>query len=356
MNCRTGALGKTVYSCRTCDHKHTIYRSCKNRFCPTCQTLETYNWADRILNNLLDIKHHHIVFTLPKPIRNIQKRNAKIVLNTFFDAANQTLKEWFAVKHNCIPGIVAVLHTAGSDLKHHPHIHMIVSAGGLNCNDLSVQELQSEFLTRQRFIANKFKRIFSKKISSLHPKLNLGSSLSKPSNFKAFLNKINKKQWIVSIQKPLDNLEHIVKYVGRYSKRTCISEYAISSIENQFITLRFKDYKNTPRGQKPKYAFRKLHYTKFLDLLLQHVPEKGFRMVRYAGAYNSVYKKYIPQYSKTTAEDIINDNVQWDEFPHIRKLDIENGKDDPLVCPNCKTLMIDKIVIFNRNPIRLYDP
>jgi len=356
INCRTAVLGKTVYSCNTCDYKHFIYRSCKNRFCPTCGILETFKWADRILNNLLPIKHHHIVFTLPKPIRNIQKRNAKLILNLFFEASTQALKEWFAFKHNIIPGIVAVLHTAGSDLKHHPHIHMIVSAGGLNAKDLSIQELQAEFLTRQRFLANKFKKIFNDKLIANHKLIKLGPTLSKSTEFKSFINKINQKQWIVSIQKPLEDLNQIVNYVGRYSKRTCVSEYNITNINGDLITFKFKDYKNTPRGQKPKFAFKTIHFTKFLDLLLQHVPQRKFRMVRYAGAYNSCYKKYIPKKDPITAEEIIYPNQDWSDFPNIRKLDILNGKPDPLQCPNCKTIMTEYIIIFNKNPVRLYDP
>lgn len=355
INCRTAVLGKTVYSCKTCDHKHHIYRSCKNRFCPTCGILETYNWADRILNNLLPIKHHHIVFTLPKPIRNIQKRNHILILNLFFEAATQAIKEWFAFKHNIIPGIVAVLHTAGSDLKHHPHIHMIVSAGGLNAKNLQIQELKSDFLTRQRFLANKFKVIFNQKLITNLKNIKLGPTLSQPIHFKKFLNNINQKQWIISIQKPLKDLNHIVNYVGRYSKRTCISEYNIVNIKNDFITFKFKDYKNTPRGQKPNIALRTLHFTKFLDLLLQHVPHKKFRMVRYAGAYNSCYKKYIPSKNPITPEDIINDNVQWEEFYNIRKLDKINGKPDPLLCPNCKIIMTEYVILFNKNPVRIYD-
>lgn len=355
INCRTAVLGKTVYSCNSCDHKHHIYRSCKNRFCPTCGILETFNWADRILNNLLPIKHHHIVFTLPKPIRNIQKRNCKLILNLFFEAATQALKEWFAFKHNVIPGIVAVLHTAGSDLKHHPHIHMIVSAGGLNAKNLSIQQLNSDFLTRQRFLANKFKKIFNAKLIANHHKIKLGPTLSKHTEFKAFINKIKQKQWIVSIQKPLEDLKQIVNYVGRYSKRTCISEYNITNISGELITFKFKDYKNTPRGEKPKSAFRTVHFTKFLDLLLQHVPLKKFRMVRYSGAYNSCYKKYIPQKYPITAEEIVNSENEWTEFYNIRKLDIINGKPDPLQCPKCKTLMTEFQIIFNKNPVRIND-
>jgi len=302
------------------------------------------------LANLLNVKHHHVVFTLPKPLRHIRNRNSKIILDLLFNASAQALKEWFLKRHNIIPGIVSILHTAGSDLKDHPHIHMIVTAGGLSNEDFSVAKLNSEFLTRQRFLANKFKTIFSKSLLDLYnlKKLNLHKSkIEDPIKFKQFINNIKQKQWIVSIQKPLEDLNQIVGYVGRYTKRTCISEYKISSIKGQFISFQFNDYKNTPRGQKPIVATKTMHYVQFLDQLLFHVPDKSFRMVRYFGAYNSNYKKYLPlNEAKIQFEKTHTDESFWSDFAAVRLLDIQNGKPDPLLCPQCKTYLTDHEVFF----------
>lgn len=226
---------------------------------------------------------------------------------------------------------------------------MIVSAGGIDAELFSIRKLDSDFLTRQRFLANKFKVIFSKKLIQLFEsaKLNLTKSkLNDPVKFKQFINKINQKQWIVSIQKPLEDLEQIVGYVGRYSKRTCLSEYKIVSIKNQYITFKFNDYKNTPRGEKPRVAFKTLHFVQFLDQLLFHVPDKSFRMVRYFGAYNSNYKKHIPSKSTTTQINSELEDNEWTEFSTVRNLDIQNGKPDPLLCPNCQTLMTENEICF----------
>lgn len=290
-----------------------------------------------------------MVFTLPKPLRHIRNRNSKLILDLLFNASAQALKEWFFKRHNIIPGIVSILHTAGSDLKDHPHIHMIVSAGGIDAEHFTITKLQSDYLTRQRFLADKFKIIFSNKLIQLfeNGELNLTKSkLNDPIKFKQFINKINQKQWIVSIQKPLEDLEQIVGYVGRYSKRTCLSEYKIANINNEFITYKFNDYKNTPRGKKPRVAFKTLHFIQFLDQLLFHVPDKSFRMVRYFGAYNSNYKKHIPSNSTIPQINSELDPNDWTEFSTVRKLDIQNGKPDPLLCPKCQTLMTENEICF----------
>lgn len=287
--------------------------------------------------------------TLPKPLRHLCKQNQDLLLNILFKESASVIQNWFDKKHNLKPGIVSVLHTAGSDLKFHPHVHMIVSGGGLTLDNKNQRKLKNDFLTRQRFLADKFKKAFIKRLLAHQANGDLILPKKYKDNqykFQAWLNNLNEKQWIVSIQKPLDDLKQIVGYVGRYTKRACISEYKIKQVSNENIAFTFNDYKNTPRNAKPLKATRILKPTQFLDQLLRHVPNKGFKMVRYFGAYNSYYKKFIPS---TKIEINKDDNVEldhnWGEFEEIRKLDIQNGKSDPLICPSCKvTLVFNKIV------------
>lgn len=278
--------------------------------------------------------------TLPKPLRYICKLNQKLIYNLLFELSSNILQQWFIKKHRCIPGIVSVLHTSGSDLKDHPHVHMIVSAGGLDINNYEVKTLKSYFLTRQRFLADKLKKAFVKKLTRLHAqkKLKLPQTWKKDKQqFVKWLSSINQKQWIVSIQKPLEDISQIIGYVGRYTKRACISEYKIESIENDFISFKFNDYKNTPRGEAPYQSIKKLHFIDFFDQLLQHVPDKRFRMVRYFGAYTSHYKKHLPVLNLPTKEvQDIELEHSWGEFEELRKNDLAVGKPDPLTCPHCK--------------------
>jgi len=315
---------------------------------------DTYKWADQTLNNLLDIKHHHIVMTLPKPLRHICNLNQSLIYNLLFKLSSKTLQDWFLHKHNIIPGIVSVLHTAGSDLKHHPHVHMIVSAGGLDSLSLKHKKLKGYFLTRQRFLANKLREAFIDQLTRLHKnnKLILPAKWN-DSNFKfnLWLKDISDKQWIVSIQKPLNDLNQIVGYVGRYTKRACISEYKILSIDNDYISFKFNDYKNTTRGQAPLQSIRKLHFNKFFDLLLQHVPDKNFRMVRYYGCYASNYKKHLPRHNIQSQNiDHIQIDHSWGEYEELRKKDIINGKPDPLNCPNCNAQLDFDKMYFHQTP------
>lgn len=288
--------------------------------------------------------------TLPKPLRHICNLNQKIIYNLLFELSAKILQDWFTHKHRCIPGIVSVLHTSGSDLKNHPHVHMIVSAGGLHIKDFKVKTLKSYFLTRQRFLADKLRKAFVNKLSKLNRQNNL--VLPKTWNkdnkqFDKWLNSIKQKQWIVSIQKPLEDINQIVGYVGRYTKRACISEYKIISIDNDFISFKFNDYKNTPRGQAPLQSIKTLHFTQFFDQLLRHVPDKRFRMVRYYGCYASHYKKHLPEPKKTIKQfQTIELQHSWAEFEELRKTDISLGKPDPLTCPQCKVQLAYEGLFF----------
>jgi len=296
------------------------------------------------------MKHHHVVMTLPKVLRHICKLNDELIYNLLFELSSKVLQDWFMKKHGLIPGIVSVLHTAGSDLKEHPHVHMIVSAGGLNQSNYEIKKLKSYFLTRQRFLANKLREAMVLKLSGLYKrdKLIVPKRWNKTNGqFLKWLQTIGDKQWIVSIQKPLENLNQIVGYVGRYTKRACISEYKIVRIKNDYVSFKYNDYKNTPRGEAPLQSIKKLHYVEFLDQLLKHVPNKSFRMVRYYGAYTSHYKKYLPINEVVIKEvEKVELEHSWGEFEELRKKDLELGKPDPLTCPHCKVKLKHAGLIF----------
>jgi len=240
-----------------------------------------------------------------------------------------------------LPGIVSVLHTSGSDLKDHPHVHMIVTGGGLDIETLEVKKLKGYFLTRQRYLANKFRDLVIKKLIYLNSQSKIKLPLkwkSNPEEFARWMKSLRSKQWIVSIQKPLEDLNQIVGYAGRYTKRACISEYKIESISADYISFKYNDYKNTARGESPKQTIKRMHYVKFFDSLMQHVPNKSFRMVRYYGCYTSYYKKDLPVNEKPIGkkEEVELDH-SWGEYEELRKMDIQKGKPDPLSCPTCKT-------------------
>jgi len=359
--CRTEKLGIFKLVCTGCGEVKYVYRSCKHRFCCTCGIIETNKWAKERLENLLKIKHHHVVMTLPSPLRILSKMNGDKIHNLLFKTSGEVLQNFYKERHGLKCGIVSVLHTSGSDLKYHPHVHMIVSSGGITLNSIKTAqqqliELESDWLCDQHHLARKFRGLFIKRLLDLYDKedLKIYKKLADRMSFMKWLNKLGKNNWIVSIQDPLSDAEDIIRYVGRYTKRACISEYKIELVADDKITFRYNDYKNTPRGEKPKQGLKTMHYIEFLDALFQHVPNKRFRMVRYYGLYNSRNWKTIPDEFKNkklkSELDKINkkeelEKEDWGEFEAYRKKQIELTGQDPLHCYHCKKdLIIFEIV------------
>jgi hypothetical protein len=162
---------------------------------------------------------------------------------------------------------------------------------------------------------------------------------------------------VVSIQKPLEDIKQIVGYVGRYTKRACLSEYKIVEI-GKMIKFKYNDYKNTPRGERPRQAIKELAPYEFLDELLQHVPEKRYRMVRYFGIYNSLHMNKIPKGLRAQVKEEaieVADNFEWGEFEQFRKALIGSGKADPLFCKVCNQSMVLVAVHLKGKVINIFE-
>lgn len=293
MSCRTSKMGYHYFSCEGCGHQHYLYHSCKHRFCGSCGSADTHRWSERQLSSLLEMKHYHIVFTLPSPLRGLCKRNEKELYKLLFQSSQSALQGWFSAKHGLKCGIVSVLHTGGSDLKYHPHIHSIVSGGGLNVETGELRELAGDYLVNHEHLREEFKSAF---LSGLE-RLRMGKRLRLTGRllygFGSLMEMLGKQDWIISIQPPLHDRSHIVRYVGRYTKRACLSEYRISDVGDGLVEYSFKDYRNSERDGPVKEGVMRLSYESFLDRLLQHVPETGFHMVRYYGAYSNRYRRLV---------------------------------------------------------------
>lgn len=326
--CRTPKLGTDVYQCPQCGTTKFVYHSCKNRFCPRCGQYETDHWAATILSQLPSIKHHHVVFTLPAQLRPWAKANPEILYTLLFHSSAEVIKGWFAEKHHATPGIISVLQTAGSDLHYNPHLHAIVSGGGLKAEQWF--ELASAYLVNQKYLAKKFRWQFLKALVTAYDqgRLQLPGELARwqvRREFMRLVKQLHSVTWVVAVQPPLTDPENIVRYVGRYTRRACLSEYRILKYTAGVITFECKDYAATEDG-KPGIKTVSLRYPEFFDRLFQHVPLPGFRMIRYYGLY-AHFKDLPPlleQGSRVTPE-----KLTW------RELQIEKTGDDPLVCPTC---------------------
>lgn len=321
--CRTAALGVDVYACPDCGELSEVYHSCRNRFCPTCSWQDTVQWAEKIKSRMLSVPHRHVVITLPHQLNGLVKRNGEKLLNALFRSASDTFKDWMGAKYRLKPGVISVLHTFGEMKNYHPHVHMIVSWGGIDTKTGKLEQVKKGFLN-YAFLQKKFRCKFEDELVSLYDKQKLSHNFPDRPSFLRFIKSINEKGWVLHLEPPMDLPSHVIRYIGRYSKRACLSEYKISKMEGEYISFRYKDYKHLDEDKKPMEKELELHYRDFFPLLLQHVPLRYFRLVRYYGLYSN--KANIPEEYLFTPAD---EPSTGDGFS------VEQPKQGELYCPFC---------------------
>jgi len=324
-SCRTAALGIDIYTCHNCGETTEVYHSCKNRFCPTCSWNDTVRWAEKVKGNMLNIPHRHVVFTIPHQLNFLIIRNKFILLNTLMQTSAETLKDWISYKFDLQPGIISVLHTAGEQKQNHFHTHMILSWGGVDKNRI-VQQIKGKYINYD-YLKSKFRGIFEKRLIDLYDSGKLDHNFRDIIEFKRFLKRVNEKNWIIHIEDPMETPSDVIRYIGRYSKRACLSEYKITRIENEIIAFKYKDNKNKDINGKPIERELVLNYRDFFALLLQHVPLPSFRLVRYYGIYSN--RGHLPKELFSGSDDV---TINWRELQHS-----ETGQ-DPLLCKKCNII------------------
>ena len=336
--CRTAALGIDYYSCPDCGEITKVYHSCKNRFCPTCSWQDTLRWADRIKKQMMDIPHRHVVMTLPHQLNYLIKKNGKQLLDILFRTASDTLKDWIGHKYNIKPGIISVLHTFGETKDYHVHAHMIVSWGGLDKQTSVLKPIEGEYVN-YNFLKKKFRCKFEDELIAMFDSGTLQHTFSDRIKFMQFIKRINKKRWIIHFEPPMEIPTQVVRYIGRYSKRACLSEYKITKIDGENISFKYKDNKTKDSNNKPIERELELNYRDFFPRLLQHVPLKYFRLVRYYGVYSN--RANIPQqylYTETEGQ-------QTEPQENWEMLQLEKTGTNPLICSNCQ---IRKVYLYTR--------
>jgi hypothetical protein len=321
--CRNAALGIAIYSCPECGDSTEVYHNCKNRFCPTCSWSDTMRWARKIKRNMLDMPHRHVVFTLPHALIPLIKRNKFALLSMQMQVSAQTLKEWMEHKYGLRCGIISVLHTAGEPKTFHPHIHMILSWGGVDKIG-SIQRIKGEYV-KYEFLQAKFRYLYEHRLLELYDSGELQCDFKNRIELLKFFRGINEKNWIIHLEPPMETAEAVIRYIGRYSKRPPLSEYKITSMEGETIGFRHKDYKNKNFYGLPIEKVKVLNYRDFFPLLLQHVPLPYFRLVRYYGIYSN--KGHLPrEYFCQGQQEPLN----WASIHQS-----ETGE-DPMICSKCK--------------------
>jgi hypothetical protein len=323
--CRTAALGIDIYACPQCGEITQVYHSCKNRFCPTCSWNDTVKWAEKVKGNMLNIPHRHVVFTVPHQLNFLIIRNKFLLLNTLMQTSAEVLKDWMNYKYGLQPGIISVLHTFGEQKENHFHTHMILSWGGLDKNR-TLKQIKGKYVNYDN-LKTKFREKFEKRLKDFYDSGKLDHDFRNVIEFERFIKRVNEKNWIINLEEPMETPADVIRYIGRYSKRACLSEYKITRIDGEFISFRYKDNKSKDFFGRPIEKQRVLHYRDFFALLLQHVPLPNFRLVRYYGIYSN--RGHLPKEVFSGGNDV---SINWRELQES-----ETGM-DPLMCPNCKVL------------------
>ena len=293
--CRTEALGGHVAACTNCDHQHIAYNSCKNRHCPKCQGPAARDWMEARAEDLLPVEYFHVVFTLPAEIAQIAFWNKTAVYGLLFRASAQTVMTIAAdpKRMGAKVGITSVLHTWGSALTHHPHIHMIVPGGGLSPDGTKWVACKPGFFLHVQVLARLFRRLFIEGLLVLHRKGELSffgdhKGLADTAAFTKWLALFRKTEWVVYAKPPFGGPEAVLAYLSRYTHRVAISNHRLVSADADTVEFRWKDYR-IKRGDRQKVM--RLATPEFIHRFLIHVLPDGFHRIRHYGLLASATRK-----------------------------------------------------------------
>jgi hypothetical protein len=285
--CRTEELGGHVAACTKCNHQHIAYNSCKNRHCPKYQGPAARDWMAARAEDLLPVEYFHLVFTLPAEIARIAYWNKKAVYGLLFRASAQTVTTIASdpKRMGARVGMTSVLHTWGSALTHHPHVHMIVPGGGLSPDGTRWVSSKPGFFLHVRVLSRLFRRLFIEGLLALHRAADLAffgdlTGLSEPQAFAAYLAPLRKTEWIVYSKPPFGGPEAVLAYLSRYTHRVAISNSRIVNANANTVAFRWKDYR-IKNGDKQNIM--RLSTSEFIRRFLIHVLPDGFHRIRHYG-------------------------------------------------------------------------
>jgi len=290
--CRTAALGGQIEQCDQCGHQRICYRSCRNRHCPKCQSLARAEWIQRRQGELLNCEYFHVVFTVPEEIAAIAYQNKKVVYGILFRATAETLRIIAAdPKHlGAEIGFFAVLHTWGSNLVHHPHLHCVVPGGGIALDGTRWISCKPRFFLPVRVLSRLFRRLFLKYFEQAFHSGKLQfftvlEHLHDHRQFFCYLAPMRKKKWVVYAKPPFAGPQQVLDYVGRYTHRVAISNNRLQNIEAGQVQFQWKDYRDN--NQQKTMTLSAEEFTR--RFLLHTLPE-GFQRIRYYGFLGNRYR------------------------------------------------------------------
>lgn len=334
MNCRSQELGGHTLKCDSCGHVQHAYNSCRNRHCPKCQYLKQLVWVDKLKARLLPVKYFHMVFTVPSSLHRLFYANQGICYDLLMKSASQAILKaggnprFLGARTGC----VAILHTWGQALTYHPHVHMLVPAGGFDDDLIEWRQSEENFFVPVKVLSSLFRGIFAQNIYKQADEL-----IPDKDGEKAdvdFLRKlIYKTSWNVFAKPALNNAENVIEYLGRYTHRVAISNARILEIADDKVHFLWKDYKQNGRTK-----VMKLEALEFINRFMLHVLPCGFYKIRYYGIF-----------ANTHCSDMLDTYVSMENKEMV--LSLTEGKAwqdlveevlgyDPFRCKKCKKGMM----------------
>ncbi len=282
MQCKTPALGGHEFQCEECGRRYAIYHSCRDRHCPQCQHYKSQQWLEKQLANVLPVPYFHVVFTLAEQLNLVFRYNEKRLYNLFFAKAARTLQEFAAEpKHlGAELGFMGILHTWGSALPFHPHLHLVVAQGGL---DSEGRWIRPKYPGKFLFPVVAMSEVFRGKMLGALERLYRRGELNFPDEqtreqFPDQLRIAASKKWSLEVRAPFAGPEPFLRYVGRYTHRVAISGSRLLKLEEKEVSFRYKDYRQGGRWREMRLAGME-----FVRRFVQHILPKGFQRIRYYG-------------------------------------------------------------------------
>ncbi len=338
--CRTAALGGHVAACTKCSHQHIAYNSCRNRHCPKCQGNSARDWMQARMEDLLPVEYFHVVFTLPSQIADIAYQNKAAVYGLLFQASAETLLTIAAdTKHlGAKIGMTSVLHTWGSAMTHHPHVHVIVPGGGMSQDGTRWVACRPGFFLPVKVLSRLFRRLFIEGLNKLHKAAKLRffgelTGLADIDSFAAHLVPLRKTNWVVYAKPPFGGPEAVLAYLTRYTHRVAISNHRLISADANTVAFRWKDYR-IKRGDRMQTMH--LATDEFIRRFLIHVLPSGFHRIRHTGFLaNSIRRSRIEK-----IRHLLNVTSNPDQAPDVDRTDDPDDTNAQQACPKCGGAMI----------------
>ncbi len=353
--CRTSILGGHIDRCPNCNYERPAYNSCGNRNCPKCQGIKKHRWIKERLEEVLPVQYFHTIFTIAQEYHVFAKYSAVHIYRAIFAAASKVVLRQMKKQYGVVPGIIFVLHTWGQKLQIHPHIHMLITGGGLNIDKTKWIHCPPRYLINVVNLQEAFKKQFAREMIKLQKnnKLRCNSDRRQVPTIEQ-VEKINNiacaKRWNVHIHKPFSGPKKVIEYIGRYTHCVAILNSRIKHISaDGNISIDCKNYRKRDRSGIPKHEIISMTPDQLIGSFMTHVLPKRFRKIRMYGIYGGSNRKEKIEKCKSLFPVGSDEEV------------VEEDKDNPpadMQCPVCKTGIMEWTNIQlkpERSPPFIYD-